>query len=35
MKGYDVSMGYMGFVDGEYMLFASEAEYYEFIREVA
>ncbi len=34
MKGYFVSDGYMGFVDGEYMLFASEADYYDFIEEV-
>ncbi len=35
MKGYDVQAGYMGYVDGEYMLFASESEYFEFIREAA
>lgn len=35
MKGYEVAVGYMGYVDGEYMLFASETEYYEFMREVA
>ncbi len=34
MKGYFVSNGYMGFVDGEYMLFASEADYYDFLEEV-
>lgn len=32
MKGYEVQMGYMGYVEGEYMLFASEADYIEFIR---
>lgn len=32
MKGYDVQVGFMGYVDGEYILFASEAEYYEYMR---
>ena len=27
MKGYVVSEGYMGYVDGEYRLFADEADY--------
>ena len=27
IKGFIVSVGYMGYVDGEYMLFASEADY--------
>ena len=31
MKGYVVPAGYMGFVDGSYMLFASEAEYWDYI----
>ena len=35
MKGYFVSYGYMGFVNGRYMLFASEEEYYEYIEEQA
>lgn len=35
MKGYEVSEGYMGYVDGAYMLFASERDYYEFMREAA
>ena len=30
MKGYVVSNGYMGLVDGRYMLFASENEYEEY-----
>ena len=34
MKGYYVSTGYMGLVDGKYMLFASESEYYEYVLEV-
>lgn len=29
MKGYNVSDGYMGYIDGEYLLFASEADYRE------
>lgn len=35
MKGYEVASGYMGYVDGVYMLFASEYEYIEFMREAA
>ena len=31
MKGYSVSDGYMGFVDGEYLLFASEADYRDYV----
>lgn len=31
MKGYDVDGGFMGLVEGVYMLFASESEYYEFL----
>lgn len=33
MKGYDTQNGYMGYVDGKYMLFASEEEYREYILE--
>ncbi len=33
MKGYVVESGYMGYVDGGYMLFADEADYREYIRE--
>lgn len=29
MKGYVVESGYMGFVDGEYVLFADEQDYRE------
>lgn len=29
MKGYVVSSGYMGYIDGRYMLFATEEEYKE------
>ena len=31
MKGYTVSNGYMGYVDGEYLLFASEADYRDYL----
>lgn len=31
MKGYVVTAGYMGYVNGEYMLFASEEDYYEWL----
>ena len=29
MKGYNTSNGYMGYVEGKYILFASEQEYFE------
>lgn len=31
MKGYVVSNGYMGMVEGIYMLFASEEDYLEYL----
>lgn len=31
MKGYAVESGYMGYVNGEYMLFASETDYVDYI----
>ena len=31
MKGYAVDNGYMGYVDGDYMLFASEVDYLSLI----
>lgn len=31
MKGYDVDAGYMGYVDGAYILFANEADYREYV----
>lgn len=33
MKGYNVPYGYMGYVEteGKYMLFASEADYLEYV----
>lgn len=33
MKGYFISDGYMGYVNGDYMLFASESEYREYMME--
>ena len=31
MKGYCTQNGYMGYVNGAYMLFASEEDYREFL----
>lgn len=31
MKGYNTDNGYMGYVNGEYILFASEADYREWM----
>ena len=33
MKGYYTQTGYMGYVEDKYILFASESEYYEYIKE--
>ena len=33
MKGYSTGFGYMGYVDGEYLMFASEDEYREYVEE--
>lgn len=33
MKGYNTSDGYMGLVDGRYILFASEADYREYLED--
>ena len=30
-KGYNTGDGYMGYVDGRYVLFASEAEYLDYM----
>ena len=32
MKGYVTESGYMGYVDGRYILFASESDYIEYTR---
>lgn len=34
MRGYCVPGGYMGYVNGRYMLFATESEYYDYYRTV-
>ena len=34
MKGYFVDGGYMGYVDGAYMLFAGEEDYFEYLEEI-
>lgn len=31
MKGYIIPYGYMGYVEGRYMLFATENEYIEYL----
>ena len=33
VKGYFVTEGYMGFVDGEYRLFADESDYREYLED--
>ena len=33
MKGYTTESGYMGYVNGSYVLFASEADYREWMEE--
>ncbi len=33
MKGYFTASGFMGYVEGRYMLFASEEEYREYLEE--
>lgn len=33
MKGYHTQSGYMGYVDGRYVLFASEDEYEEYMED--
>lgn len=35
MKGFIVKDGYMGFVNGGYILFASEGDYMEYMEEAA
>ena len=34
MKGYVTANGYMGYVDGGYVLFASERDYIEYSEEL-
>ncbi len=33
MKGYNTPDGYMGYVEGSYLLFASEADYLEWLKD--
>lgn len=33
MKGYTTASGYMGLVNGEYILFACEEDYWEYVEE--
>lgn len=33
MKGYTTEAGFMGYVNGRYMLFASEREYREYLED--
>lgn len=35
MKGYVIDSGYMGYVDGEYMLFADEQDYRDMCDEMS
>ena len=35
MYGYPTSFGYRGLVNGEWMLFSTEAEHSEYMRELA
>ena len=35
MKGYNTEAGYVGYVNGTYILFASEADYREYMEEDA
>ena len=32
--GYVTAMGYMGFVEGRYILFSSESDYVDYVREM-
>ena len=35
MKGYAVESGYMGYVNGQYLLFADESDYIELMRSLS
>ena len=35
MKGYNTPNGYMGYVDGRYLLFCTERDYLDYMREMA
>ena len=34
MRGYYTGTGFYGLVDGRYMLFSGEADYYEYLEEL-
>ncbi len=34
LRGYFVSSGFMGLVGGDYMLFATESDYYDFVDDI-
>jgi len=34
IKGYNISYGYMGYVNGNYMLFPTENDYLDYIAEL-
>ena len=34
MKGFNTGDGYMGLVNGKYILFASESDYYEYMNDL-
>ena len=33
MKGYATDNGFMGYVEGRYILFASESDYYDYMED--
>ena len=35
MRGYYTATGFFGLVEGRYMLFSNESEYYEYLEEIA
>ena len=35
MKGYVTASGYMGLIEGRYILFCSENDYVEYVKELA
>ena len=35
MKGFNTRDGYMGYVDGEYILFSCESDYYDYLNDWA
>jgi hypothetical protein len=35
IKGYNKDSGYMGYVDGRYILFCSEGDFLDYVRELS